>query len=94
VRRHDPAAALDGGADGLAAYRAILGTIAGRPGLLAANGLIALEIGYDQADAVSAIARASGLVVAGVERDLAGHNRVVTLRPPFDVTSSPDKVVR
>jgi release factor glutamine methyltransferase len=94
VRRHDPAAALDGGADGLAAYRAILGAIAGRPGLLAANGLIALEIGYDQADAVSAIARASGLVVAGVERDLAGHNRVVTLRPPFDVTSSPDKVVR
>ena len=81
VRAHDPAAALDGGADGLRAYRAILRGIAERPGLLARDGRVVLEIGFDQADAVVGLARAEGLGKGVVTRDLPGHPRVVTLTP-------------
>lgn len=94
VRRHDPMAALDGGEDGLFAYRAIIGGLAARLGLLAPEGAVVLEIGYDQADAVAGLGRDAGFGVAGIDRDLAGHERVVTLRPPFDVTSKSNKVVR
>lgn len=94
VRRHDPMAALDGGGDGLTAYRSIIGGLAARPGLLAPEGAVVLEIGYDQADAVAGLGRDAGFAVAGIDRDLAGHARVVTLRPPFDVTSAGNKVVR
>jgi release factor glutamine methyltransferase len=74
VRDHEPALALDGGADGLDAYRAILGDV---PRLLRPGGWLALEIGYDQAEAVMSLVRAAGL--GGVEclRDLAGLDRVV-----------------
>ncbi|GJE26695.1 peptide chain release factor N(5)-glutamine methyltransferase [Methylobacterium organophilum] len=81
VRGHDPLAALDGGADGLDAYRAILGACARRPGLLAPGGAVLFEVGYDQADAVLALGAASGLPEGDVVRDLAGHRRVVMLRP-------------
>ncbi|GEO99878.1 peptide chain release factor N(5)-glutamine methyltransferase [Methylobacterium haplocladii] len=94
VRRYDPAAALDGGPDGLDAYRAIVDGLAARPGLLAADGALLLEIGYDQAEAVAGLGRDAGFRVAGIDRDLTGHARVVTLRPPFDVTSVGNKVVR
>ncbi|MFY9292320.1 MAG: peptide chain release factor N(5)-glutamine methyltransferase [Methylorubrum rhodinum] len=85
VREHDPPAALDGGPDGLDAYRAILGNIAQRPGLLAAHGVVALEIGYDQATAVTELARKAGFSDVTVARDLAGQARVVTLRPSLSV---------
>lgn len=81
VRLHDPHAALDGGADGLDAYRAILRGIARRPGLLAAGGALVLEIGYDQGAALVDLARAMGFEDVNVGRDLAGNDRVVTLRP-------------
>ncbi|MFG5118679.1 peptide chain release factor N(5)-glutamine methyltransferase [Methylorubrum sp. POS3] len=81
VRGHDPMAALDGGTDGLDAYRAILAGIARRPGLLAPGGAVALEIGYDQAEAVTDLAEAAGFREITLTRDLAGQARVVTLRP-------------
>jgi release factor glutamine methyltransferase len=77
VRLHDPALALDGGADGLSAYRAIAASalLVLRPG-----GSLLAEIGPDQADAVSALFKQVGLSVDasdGVWRDLAGRPRVV-----------------
>ena len=77
VRRHDPPRALDGGADGLDAYRRIA---AGLPALLMPGGLFATEIGAGQAVAVAAILQARGLVIAGIERDLAGIERCVVAR--------------
>ena len=83
VRLHDPRLALDGGADGLEAYRAILDGIAALPGLLASDGALVLEIGYDQGQAVLALGAAAGFKNRSLDRDLAGKCRVVTLRPPF-----------
>ncbi|GJE58267.1 peptide chain release factor N(5)-glutamine methyltransferase [Methylobacterium trifolii] len=77
VRAHDPMAALDGGADGLDAYRRIL-TGLGR-GLLTDGGRLLFEVGFDQAEAVAGLGRASGLAPGGITRDLAGHARVVAL---------------
>ena len=74
VRDHEPALALDGGADGLDAYREI---IADLPRLLVPGGLFALEIGYDQAETVTALAQQAELVDVDVLKDLAGQNRVV-----------------
>lgn len=79
VRRHDPVAALDGGDDGLDSYRLILGQVAGEPGLLADEGALLFEVGYDQAAAVVGLGRAAGLREAAVVHDLAGHARVVRL---------------
>jgi release factor glutamine methyltransferase len=78
VRDHDPHAALDGGPDGLAAYRAIAADAAR---LLAAGGWLAIEIGVGQSEAVSALLAAHGLALAGApRRDLAGHPRVIVAR--------------
>jgi release factor glutamine methyltransferase len=78
VRDHDPRAALDGGPDGLFAYRAIA---ADGARLLAVGGWLAVEIGIGQGEAVSALLAAHGLAVAGAPRpDLAGHPRVVVAR--------------
>lgn len=75
VARHEPRLALDGGVDGLDAYRAIL---AGLPRLLAPDGGFALEVGRCQAERVEALARAQGLVTATTRMDLQGVPRVVT----------------
>jgi release factor glutamine methyltransferase len=76
VRLHDPLLALDGGADGLAAYRWMAGAAAKalRPG-----GTLIVEIGADQADAVLSLFRASGLSVdeRGLRHDLGGRPRAV-----------------
>ncbi len=77
VREHDPLPALDGGADGLDAYRILLGE-AGR--LLRPGGLAVLEIGYDQAAALRQLAQAHGLDVLRVAHDLSGHPRCVALK--------------
>jgi release factor glutamine methyltransferase len=75
VRDHDPRAALDGGADGLAAYRAIA---ADASRLLAPAGTIAVEIGASQAEPVMALLAGRGLAVEDApRRDLAGLPRVV-----------------
>lgn len=77
VREHDPRRALDGGADGLGAYRAILGKMGE---LLAKDGLVALEIGYDQGSAVADLCRGAGLVDTRIKEDLGGRDRVVLAR--------------
>ena len=77
VRLHDPRLALDGGPDGLDAYRAILAGIGDH---LAAGGLLAVEIGWDQGDAVAALFRTAGLMEIEVHRDLGGRERVVSGR--------------
>jgi release factor glutamine methyltransferase len=77
VARHEPALALDGGADGLACYRGILAAL---PDLLAPQGLAVLELGFGQADDVTALARQQGLVVAGLRADLSSIPRALLLR--------------
>jgi release factor glutamine methyltransferase len=74
VRDHDPALSLDGGADGLDAYRAIAPALAA---LLGAGGRFYLEIGAGQAAAVGAILAARGLAAPATYRDLAGFTRIV-----------------
>ncbi len=79
VRDHDPLLALDGGPDGLDPYRIILGE-AGR--LLAPGGLLVVEIGYDQAGAVGALAGAHALEIVTIAHDLSGNPRCVALKRP------------
>ena len=74
VRDHDPHLALDGGADGLEAYRAILRDAAG---YLREGGFVALEIGYDQREAVRALAERHGWRLFDERRDLNGHVRAL-----------------
>jgi hypothetical protein len=74
VARFEPRLALDGGADGLDAYRAITARL---PRLLSPGGVFALEVGKGQAEAVSALAEAAGLSLELPRRDLAGIARVV-----------------
>lgn len=76
VAQHDPRAALDGGADGLDAYRRILNDL-GHGGILRRGAPAIVEIGYDQAEAVQAIGVASGLHFTGLSRDLAGRDRAL-----------------
>lgn len=76
VSQHEPASALDGGSDGLDAYRAILAD-AGR--LMARGGRLILELGAGQAPDVAALARAAGLIVRGTRNDLGGIPRALIL---------------
>jgi len=72
----EPRLALDGGPDGLVYYRR-LGQDS--PGVLAGGGLIALEVGYDQAGSVTGLLASSG-AFRDIEThpDLSGIPRVVT----------------
>jgi release factor glutamine methyltransferase len=74
VRAHDPRRALDGGPDGLDAYRHICSAA---PVYLEAGGHLLLEIGFDQAQSVSALMRAQGFENLSVDKDLEGRARVV-----------------
>ncbi len=74
VRLHDPILALDGGEDGLDAYRAIA---AGAGDHIRDNGLVAYEIGYDQKDQVTAIMREKGFSQIAAIKDLGGNDRVL-----------------
>jgi release factor glutamine methyltransferase len=75
VRDHDPRMALDGGPDGLEAYRRLAPEILRvlRPG-----GRFAVEIGIGQARAVVALFETSGAEAIGVRKDLGDRDRVVT----------------
>ncbi len=77
VRDHDPLEALDGGADGLDAYRQIA---AGAASVVAPGGALVLEIGGEQAGAVTGIFGEHGYFCEKVARDLAGRDRVVVLK--------------
>ncbi len=75
VKNYDPHLALDGGADGLFAYRAIA---AGARARLLENGVVAVEIGAGQGPDVTAIFVAHGFEPLGQRIDLGGHLRVLT----------------
>ena len=75
VAAHEPRAALDGGPDGLDAYRVI---VAALPALLAPGGLAVLELGAGQGPAVIALAHAAGLRTA-LRADLGGVDRALLL---------------
>jgi len=74
VRDHDPREALDGGPDGLDAFRALVGALSSwlKPG-----GLLAVEIGDEQADPCLELF-GPHLVGGRVVRDLQGHPRILT----------------
>jgi len=77
VRAYDPHFALDGGADGLAAYRAIA---ADARRLLGPRGILVVELGAGQLAAVSDVMANAGLVPLGpVRPDIAGIPRALTL---------------
>ena len=80
VRLHDPEVALDGGTDGLDAYRelATLGRARLKPGTP-----VVFEIGYDQQGDVEAILYGAGLTDIGSAKDLGGNDRVVWARQPI-----------
>lgn len=75
--RADPHAALDGGADGLDAYRILIPAL-GR--LLSPGGAAVFEIGWDQGGDMAALAKAAGVDLEGVERDLEGRPRAAIFR--------------
>jgi release factor glutamine methyltransferase len=79
VREYDPRAALDGGNDGLACYRAIA---ADAPRLLAPGGHIVVELGIGQAAPVEALLASAGLVAEHVRADLAGIPRALSATAP------------
>ncbi len=77
VRDYDPKQALDGGPDGLLAYRAIAADLRR---LLRPSGLFAAEIGLGQAEVVTGILVENGLVIDGFAADLGGVIRCVVAR--------------
>jgi release factor glutamine methyltransferase len=77
VRSFDPRLALDGGADGLDAYRAIAAGAADR---LVPGGHVAVEIGAGQAAEVAAIFLLAGFLPAGQHLDLGGHVRCLAFQ--------------
>ena len=76
VSRYEPRLALDGGNDGLDAYRVLLPLI---DGILAPAGSFHVELGEGQGEAVAALAAASGLRVLAARRDLAGIERCLSI---------------
>ena len=79
VRKFDPPEALDGGPDGLVAYRRIIPQL---PGFLRVSGRVFLEVGAGQAGMVAAMAKRHGLR-AQISHDLAGIPRAVSLFTEF-----------
>lgn len=75
VAAYDPSAALDGGADGLDAYRALAPRIAS---VLSPPGVVVLEIGAGQQEDVVSIFVASDFTLVGTRSDLGGHARALS----------------
>jgi release factor glutamine methyltransferase len=88
VAKFEPAQALNGGPDGLAAYRAI---IAGLAALLAPGGAAILELGIGQSQQVAALAAQHGLS-STTRADLGDIPRALVIRPQTSApTSDPPK---
>jgi release factor glutamine methyltransferase len=75
VRDHEPRLALDGGADGLDAYRLLAPEILR---VLKPGGLFAVEIGHTQSAAVEALFKSAGATQVETLKDLSDRQRVVT----------------
>ena len=76
VAAHEPLAALDGGRDGLDAYRALIPDL---PRLLGQGGVAVLEIGAGQGGRVARLARDAGLRCLEIRRDFGGVPRAFVL---------------
>lgn len=79
VRLYDPLQALDGGADGLDAYRSLVALGAAQ---MKTGAWLVLEIGYDQDRPVRDLLQARGFAHIQGARDLGGNDRVVFARQP------------
>jgi release factor glutamine methyltransferase len=82
VRDHDPLVALDGGTDGLDAYRRLIPQAAER---LVTGGVLVVEAGHDQSEDIAGLMMAAGLTQERpAKADLAGIRRAVAARkmPP------------
>jgi len=77
--RFEPSSALVAGVDGLDDLRVIA---ARGPSRLTPGGLLVLEHGYDQADAVQVLLRENGFVEVSSRIDLGGHQRITVGRLP------------
>jgi len=76
VRDYEPRLALDGGDDGLDAYRRLAPELAQ---LLAAQGIAALELGEGQFPAVAELIKGVGLAILGARHDLSGIERCMMI---------------
>ena len=85
VGRWEPRRALEGGPDGLDAYRALAAAL---PRLLSPDGYAVLEIGAGQVDQTEGIAAAHGLRIAARRADLGGHVRALTVVAAPDASAS------
>jgi release factor glutamine methyltransferase len=86
VRDHDPHLALDGGPDGLQAYRDLAPEVMR---ILKPGGTFAVEIGWDQGPQVKALFEAAGFADVKVVKDLSNRDRVVTNGPDPRVNPIP-----
>jgi release factor glutamine methyltransferase len=77
VRDHDPIQALDGGADGLNAYREIVELAAAQ---MQPGAHLVFEIGYDQKQAVSELLVQAGFTDLRYKQDLGGQDRAIAAR--------------
>lgn len=75
VKLYDPTLALDGGADGMSAYRVIAQEA---PNHLENAGVLAVEVGWDQATDVAGLFKKNGFDAVETHRDLAGIERIVS----------------
>ena len=78
VRDHDPLLALDGGPDGLVAYRELAPEIRR---ILRPGGIFAVEIGWDQGPQVKALFEEAGFEHVIIVKDLSDRDRVITNGP-------------
>ena len=76
VKNHDPILGLDGGFDGLDAYKIIFSKL---KEYFLPGGIALLEIGYDQENDVMRLSEESGFLLRTVHVDLAGNPRVVEI---------------
>jgi release factor glutamine methyltransferase len=79
VARYEPCGALDGGGDGLDAYRALLPLTFE---ILVPGGIALFEMGAGQHAEIGALAAAEGFETAGLRADITGVPRVAILRHP------------
>ena len=77
VARYEPRLALDGGADGLAAYRIIASA---GPKLVTPNGFLLVEGGSGQAVEIASLFREGGMTPLTPWKDLGGVERVIPIR--------------
>ncbi len=81
--RYEPHLALDGGADGLDAYRPLAPVLRR---FLAKEGLAALEIGIGQGESVRHLMQTAGLTDAGSNRDLGNRERCLLFRRGINIS--------